>query len=121
MTRRASSWRTGSSCSASARRNGCKPMPAHPAGPRHADVLPEAHHTPPPDDVNALDAAIWPASARRVDGVVHLGGVAVPELVGEHGTPAFLLDEDDLRQRARAYVAAYDGVSVYYAGKAFLC
>jgi diaminopimelate decarboxylase len=96
-------------------------MPAHPAGPRHADVLPEAHLTPPPADVNALDAAIWPASARRVDGVVHLGGTAVPELAREHGTPAFLLDEHDLRQRARAYVAAYDGVSVYYAGKAFLC
>ncbi|HLY34717.1 MAG TPA: diaminopimelate decarboxylase [Jatrophihabitantaceae bacterium] len=96
-------------------------MPAHPAGPRHADVLPEAHLTPPPVDVNALDASIWPASVRRVDGVVHLGGVAVPQLAREHGTPAFLLDEDDLRQRARAYVAANSGVSVYYAGKAFLC
>jgi len=96
-------------------------VPAHPAGPRHADVLLEAHVTPPPADVNALDPSIWPASARRVDGVVHIGGTGVPELAREHGTPAFLFDEDDLRQRARAYAAAYDGVSVYYAGKAFLC
>ncbi len=33
---------------------------AHPAGPRHADVLPEAHAGPAPEDVNALDPAIWP-------------------------------------------------------------
>jgi diaminopimelate decarboxylase len=84
-------------------------------------VVPEGHASAPPDDVNSLDPAIWPASARRAGGVVQLGGAAVPDLVAEHGTPAFLLDEDDLRQRARAYVAAFDGVSVYYAGKAFLC
>jgi diaminopimelate decarboxylase len=94
---------------------------AHPAGPRHADVLPEAHLSPPPADINALDPGIWPSSARRVDGVLQLGGAAVPELVGEHGTPAFLLDEADLRDRAHAYRAAFPGVSVYYAGKAFLC
>ncbi|HJQ43823.1 MAG TPA: diaminopimelate decarboxylase [Jatrophihabitantaceae bacterium] len=94
---------------------------AHPAGPRHADVLPEASIGPAPDDVNAIDAAIWPSSARRVDGVLQLGGAAVPELAAQHGTPAFFLDEQDLRERARAYAAAFDGVSVYYAGKAFLC
>ena len=33
----------------------------------------------------------------------------------------FVLDTDDLRQRARDYVAAFDGGDVYYAGKAFLC
>jgi diaminopimelate decarboxylase len=94
---------------------------AHPAGPRHADVLPEGHAAAEPTDVNALDPAIWPSSARRVDGVLHLGGAAVTELVAEHGTPAFLLDEEDLRERARAYAAAFTGVDVYYAGKAFLC
>jgi diaminopimelate decarboxylase len=94
---------------------------AHPAGPRHADVLPEGHATAAPVDVNALDPAIWPSSARRVDGVLWLGGRSVPELAAEHGTPAFFLDEEDLRQRARAYAAAFDGIDVYYAGKAFLC
>jgi diaminopimelate decarboxylase len=94
---------------------------AHPAGPRYADVRPEAHASAAPEDLDRLDAAIWPASARRVDGVLHLGGVAVPELVAEHGTPALLLDEHDLRQRARAYTDAFQGVDVYYAGKAFLC
>jgi len=94
---------------------------AHPAGPRHADVLPEAHAGPAPEDVNALDPAIWPITARRVDGVLHVGGVAITDLVAEHGTPALFLDEHDLRSRARAYSTAFEGVDVYYAGKAFLC
>ncbi|MDP9093593.1 MAG: diaminopimelate decarboxylase [Actinomycetota bacterium] len=94
---------------------------AHPAGPRHADVFPDAHAAAAPLDANALDPAIWPSSARRTGGVVHIGGAAVTDLVAEHGTPAFLLDEDDLRQRARSFVAAFGGVGVYYAGKAFLC
>jgi diaminopimelate decarboxylase len=84
-------------------------------------VLPEAGHASVPSDVNAVDLAIWPSSARRESGVLHLAGVSVPDLVAEHGTPAFFLDEDDLRARARAYAAAFDGVDVYYAGKAFLC
>jgi diaminopimelate decarboxylase len=94
---------------------------AHPAGPRHGDVLPDPHPATAPADLNALDPAIWPASARRVDGVVQLGGIGVDRLAAEHGTPALFLDEDDLRARARAYTAAFDGVDVYYAGKAFLC
>jgi diaminopimelate decarboxylase len=94
---------------------------AHPAGPRHGDVLSEPHLQDAPADVNALDPAIWPASARRVGGELQLGGSAVAELVAAHGSPALFLDEDDLRARARAYRAAFDGVDVYYAGKAFLC
>ena len=95
---------------------------AHPAGPRHADVLPEAHASAAPADVNALDPAIWPSSARRGDdGVLTIGGIDVVRLATDFATPAFFLDEADLRQRARAYAAAFEGVSVYYAGKAFLC
>jgi diaminopimelate decarboxylase len=47
---------------------------AHPAGPRHADVLPSGRPPPPPADVNAIDPAIWPATARRRDGALVLGG-----------------------------------------------
>jgi diaminopimelate decarboxylase len=94
---------------------------AHPAGPRHADVLPEHLPTSAPDDLNELDPAIWPSSARRVDGELRLGGVSVSELVAKHGTPALFLDEADLRERARAFATAFDGGEVYYAGKAFLC
>src|SRR5579875_442869 len=94
---------------------------AHPAGPRHGDVLPDPHWVEAPADLNALDPAIWPATARRDGGELQLGGVAVSRLVAEHGTPALFLDELDLRTRARAYAAAFDNVQVYYAGKAFLC
>jgi diaminopimelate decarboxylase len=92
---------------------------AHPAGPRHGDVLPEASPSGAPADVNALDPAIWPSTAARAGGVVQLGGLPVTELAARYGTPAFFLDEDDVRARARAYAAT--GVDVYYAGKAFLC
>jgi diaminopimelate decarboxylase len=95
---------------------------AHPAGPRHADVLAEDHHGGAvPADLNEIDPAIWPASAVRVDGVLAIGGSPVDALVAEHGTPVLLLDELDMRSRARAYAVAFDGADVYYAGKAFLC
>jgi diaminopimelate decarboxylase len=83
--------------------------------------LPESSAGAAPADVNALDPAIWPASARRVDGMLNLGGRAIADLVAEHGTPALFLDEEDLRARARAYAAGHEHVDVYYAGKAFLC
>jgi diaminopimelate decarboxylase len=94
---------------------------AHPAGPRHADVVHEHQPAAAPADLNALAAGIWPTSVRRLEGVLHLGGIAVADLVARHGTPAFFMDEDDLRQRARAYATAFDAGDVYYAGKAFLC
>ena len=94
---------------------------AHPAGPQHAGVLPEHQRTGMPADVNALDPAIWPASATRVDGVLSIAGAKVTDLVLDHGTPALFLDEGDFRSRARAYEQAVPDVAVAYAGKAFLC
>ncbi|MEP6599066.1 MAG: diaminopimelate decarboxylase [Actinomycetota bacterium] len=94
---------------------------AHPAGPRHADVFAEPALLPVPADVNLLDPAIWPSSATRINGVLTVGGAAVTDLAARWGTPVFLLDEDDLRARARAYATAFERGDVYYAGKAFLC
>src|SRR6266700_311998 len=76
---------------------------AHPAGPRHADVLPAEHPPAPPADLNALDPAIWPRSARRADGILNLGGIDVRDLAGQHGTPVFVLDEEDFRGRCREF------------------
>jgi diaminopimelate decarboxylase len=42
-------------------------------------------------------------------------------LAAAYGTPAFILDEADVRYRCRSYVAALPGTEVAYAGKAFLC
>jgi len=74
-----------------------------------------------PDDVNALVSRLWPSTARKVDGALEVGGVALPELVAQHGSPAYVLDETDFRTRARAFRNAFGDYDVYYAGKAFLC
>ena len=42
-------------------------------------------------------------------------------LAERFGTPLFLYDEDELRRRCRAYVAAFGAERVAYAAKAFLC
>lgn len=74
-----------------------------------------------PADVNALVPVLWSASARKGDdGVLHVGGLAVPDLVADVNTPAYVLDEDDFRARARSFRDGFDGYDVYYAGKAFL-
>ncbi|GAA2596614.1 diaminopimelate decarboxylase [Actinomadura fulvescens] len=93
----------------------------HPAGPRHADVLPEDHPMPPAADLNALDPAVWPRGAKRDEGVLNVGGIDVRDLAAEYGTPLYVYDEDDVRARAREYAAAFHDGDVHYAGKAFLC
>jgi diaminopimelate decarboxylase len=82
---------------------------AHPAGPRHADVLPADHPPAPPADLNALHPAIWPRGAQRRGGVLTLGGVDVRDLAGEFGTPVFVTDEQDVRDRCREYVESFCG------------
>jgi diaminopimelate decarboxylase len=74
-----------------------------------------------PADPNALVPQLWSTTARKVDGVLEVGGVALTDLVAEHGSPAYVLDEADFRARARAFRDAFGAYDVYYAGKAFLC
>lgn len=93
----------------------------HPAGGRHADLLPEDHPLPPAEDLNALNPEIWPRTAKRVEGALTIGGVDVRDLLEEHGSPLYVYDEDDFRARCREFKAAFDDADVYYAGKAFLC
>ncbi|HSV37328.1 MAG TPA: diaminopimelate decarboxylase [Nocardioidaceae bacterium] len=75
-----------------------------------------------PADVNALLPLLWSSTAHKdADGVLVIGGVDVRELAAQHGTPAYVLDEEDFRSRARAFKEAFADFDVYYAGKAFLC
>ncbi|GAT72760.1 diaminopimelate decarboxylase [Microbacterium hydrocarbonoxydans] len=83
-----------------------------------------------PDDANDLAAAVWPASASRdADGGLVLGGIRATALAQSYGTPLLVIDEDEVRSRARAFRLAFDAAAgdngttaqVYYAGKAFLC
>src|SRR5277367_4584184 len=93
---------------------------AHPAGPRHGDVLPADHPPAPPNDLNVLHPAIWPRGARRDGGVLTLGGADVRELAAEFGTPLYVCDEDDVRYRCREYIEAFGPQArVFYAAKAF--
>jgi diaminopimelate decarboxylase len=98
-------------------------MRAHEAGALHGEL---GSHEPgwlrTPHDVNALVPQLWARTVRRADdGVVTVAGRSVVDLAAEHGTPAYVLDEDDLRARCREFAAAFAGADVYYAGKAFLC
>ncbi len=93
---------------------------AHPAGPRHAEVLPPVPPPAPPADLGALDPAIWPRGTRRTGGVLTLAGHDVRDLAEEFGTPVFVVDEDDFRGRCRDFREAFgDQAGVFYAAKAF--
>jgi len=95
---------------------------AHEAGWAHAEgALKGPSWLQPPDDTNALVAHLWSASAVKRDGVLSIGGVALTDLVAEHGSPAYVLDEADFRARAGAFRDAFSDYDVFYAGKAFLC
>ncbi|QHC59342.1 diaminopimelate decarboxylase [Rathayibacter sp. VKM Ac-2760] len=82
-----------------------------------------------PDDANALASGVWSSgAARSAEGVLEVAGVAATELAARFGTPLYVVDEDDARGRAAATLRAFErelgaigtGVTVYYAGKAFL-
>jgi len=74
-----------------------------------------------PADPNELVPALWSRTARKHDGELVVGGVGLADLAAEVGTPAYVLDEDDFRHRARAFRDAFAGWDVYYAAKAFVC
>lgn len=63
---------------------------------------------------------------QRVNDRNHLeiGGCDVVDLAAEFGTPLYVMDEQAIRERCRAYKAAfaseYGGAAIAYAGKAFL-
>lgn len=67
---------------------------------------------------------MWPQGAHRnSDGSLVVGGVDVRDVVAEFGSPVYLIDEIDVRTRARDFLAAYTAAGarrVYYASKAFL-
>ncbi len=68
-----------------------------------------------------FDLSLLPASA-TVDagGRVAIGGIDLVELAERFGTPLYVYDEAELRDRCRAYHAGF-GAGAAYASKAFLC
>ena len=106
-------------------------MRAHEAGALHAEGYGAAPQwLPYPDDVMALLPQLWSDGITRgTDGALAIDGISAVELAREFGTPAYVVDEQDFRRRARAFrdefTAPFNrtlaGADVYYAGKAFLC
>src|SRR5947209_17515892 len=69
---------------------------------------------------------VYPLGSRVNDrGHLEIGGCDAVELARELGTPAYVVAEDDLRARARAFMEAlsarHDDFDVLFASKAFPC
>ncbi len=69
---------------------------------------------------------VYPLGSRLDErGRLQLGGCDALELAAEFGTPAYIVVEDDLRARARAFVDAFSArtsdFEVLFASKAFPC
>ncbi|MCU1598444.1 MAG: diaminopimelate decarboxylase [Glaciihabitans sp.] len=82
-----------------------------------------------PTDANALAPTVWSRSAKRsASGVLSIADLDVDALVAEYGTPVYVVDEADARDRAleiresfdREFARVGSSAKVYYAGKAFL-
>ncbi|MDQ1463680.1 MAG: diaminopimelate decarboxylase [Actinomycetota bacterium] len=97
-------------------------MHTHEAGALHADVRDlGTQPTRAPADLNALAPSVWSSNVIRSDaGVLTVAGVAATDIAKDFGTPAYVVDEDDFRARCRAWLDAFPGADVFYAGKAFL-
>ncbi|HEV2929186.1 MAG TPA: diaminopimelate decarboxylase, partial [Propionibacteriaceae bacterium] len=96
---------------------------SHVAGSIHADVTARAPGwLSTPTDVNALLSRLWSEGVGKDDrGVLTVAGLSAIEIADQVGTPAYVVDELDLRARARAFAEAFAGWDVYYAAKSFLC
>ncbi|MFD8999764.1 diaminopimelate decarboxylase [Streptomyces sp. NPDC059582] len=66
--------------------------------------------------------SVWPASTTEErPGALAVGGVLLAEVAERFGTPVYVLDEGEVRERCRTYRHAFPDAEVLYAAKAFLC
>ncbi|MFI6355604.1 diaminopimelate decarboxylase [Streptomyces sp. NPDC050743] len=74
------------------------------------------------EPATAADLLVWPASAAEpAPGGLSVGGVPLAEVADRFGTPVYVLDEAEVRDRCRTYRDAFPDAEVLYAAKAFLC
>ncbi|MFB7418957.1 diaminopimelate decarboxylase [Streptomyces sp. NPDC056121] len=70
----------------------------------------------------ADELSVWPASATEPHpGDLAVAGVPLAGVADRFGTPAYVLDEGEIRERCRTYRNAFPDAEVLYAAKAFLC
>ncbi|MEV6292581.1 diaminopimelate decarboxylase [Streptomyces sp. NPDC051896] len=74
------------------------------------------------ESATAADLLVWPAStAEPAPCGLAVGGVPLAEVADRFGTPVYVLDETEVRDRCRTYRGAFPDAEVLYAAKAFLC
>ena len=82
-----------------------------------------------PDDANALREGVWPGSAvRNTEGELVFGGVPASELISAYGSPAYVVDQEELELRAKHFHNIVTRACernatvghVYYASKALI-
>ncbi|MGW6737203.1 diaminopimelate decarboxylase [Streptomyces sp. NPDC055013] len=80
-------------------------------------------HEPAVTTATAAHAlSVWPASAVEPrEGEITVGGVPLADVADRFGTPVYVIDEDEVRERCRTYKHAFPEAEVLYAAKAFLC
>ncbi|MGI5239483.1 diaminopimelate decarboxylase family protein [Dactylosporangium sp. CA-139066] len=82
-----------------------------------ADILPSLRSSLPAH----LEPGAWPPAARWGGrGELLVAGAGLAALAEAHGTPLYVLDEAAVRERCRAYAAAFGAENVAYTGKALL-
>ena len=94
----------------------------HVAGTIHADSTVRAPiWLSVPSDVNSLLPSLWSSCVHKDEnGVLTVAGVSVVDIADQIGTPVYVVDEADLRARAKAFADAFQGWDIYYAAKSFL-
>lgn len=83
-----------------------------------ADIIPALRSSLPPSQ---LDGELWPLTTRNGYGGLCIGGVPLMRIEQDFNTPAYIIDEDDVRERCAAYAAAFGAPNVVYAAKALIC
>ncbi|WP_420310209.1 diaminopimelate decarboxylase [Streptomyces sp. YS-B37] len=85
-------------------------------------ILDAPRHVLPQVPADADDLAVWPRSTRPAPtGDLTVGGVSLAEAADRFGSPVYVLDEQEIRERCRTYRTAFPEADVVYAAKAFLC
>lgn len=66
-----------------------------------------------------IESTLWPRGTRTGDaGELVVGGVAVTRVAARFGTPCHILDESEVRRRARAFRRALPEAEIVFASKA---
>ena len=75
--------------------------------------------------IDSMRSILPRSAAEDAAGRLTIGGCALGDIAASAGTPALVIDEQELRRTARTYCDAFDsrrpGTSVYFASKALSC